>query len=115
MPYILRDPQGKIAALFGQADPIRGVTEELLPDNPEVNQFLDGVGESAEALQELSVSDADMSRVIEDLVYALIAKGVLLFTDLPPAARRKLLSRRQMRDQLGPFAGMISPDEEDIL
>lgn len=115
MPYILRDPQGNIAALFGQADPTHGVTEELPSDNPEVNQFLVGVGEPAEALQELSVSDADMARVVEDLVYALISKGVLLFTDLPAPARRKLMARRRMRDQLNPLAGMIHADEVDIM
>lgn len=115
MPYILRDTQGKITALFGQADPTHGVTEELPPDNPEVNQFLDGVGESAEAMQELTVSDADMARVTEDLVYALISKGVLLFTDLPAPARRKLMVRRRLRDQLNPLAGMIHADEIDIM
>lgn len=115
MPYILRDTQGKITALFGQADPTHGVTEELPPDNPEVNQFLDGVGESAEAMQELTVSDADMARVTEDLVYALISKGVLLFTDLPAPARRKLMARRRLRDHLNPLAGMIHADEIDIM
>jgi len=115
MPYILRDPQGKITALFSQADPTRGVTEELSPDNPEVNQFLGDCGETAEALQELSVSDADMARVTEDLVYALISKGVLLFTDLPAPARRKLMARRRLREQLNPLAGMIHADEVDIM
>lgn len=115
MPYILRDTEGKIAALFGQADPTRGVTEELPSDSPEVNRFLGGGGETSEARQELSVSDADMARVTEDLVYALIAKGILLFTDLPAPARRKLLARRRLREQLNPLAGMIHADEDDIM
>ena len=88
MPYILRNERGKIAALFGNADPDRGATEELPPDDPEVNQFLGSTGVVAEAMEDLSLSDAEMARVTEDLVYALISKGILLFTDLPPTARR---------------------------
>jgi len=115
MPYILRDPEGKIAALFAQADPTRGVSEELPADNPEVNRFLGVGGETAESLQELSTSDADMARVTEDLVYALIARGVLLFTDLPVPARRKLMVRRRLREQLNPLAGMIRADEVELM
>ncbi len=115
MPYVLRDRNGRITELFGEPDPTRGVTEQLPSDNPEVIRFLGGAGVADEAVQQLSVSDSDMARVTEDLIYVLIDKGVLMFTDLPLAARRKLLSRRQMREQLGPFAGMINPDEEDII
>lgn len=115
MPYVLRDQNGKIAALFGEPDPRRGVTEELPPDNPEVTEFLDSASVAGEAAQRLSMSDIEMARVAEDLIYSLIDKGVLLFTDLPPAARRKLLARRQLREQFDPLAGMIRTDEEDIL
>ncbi len=121
MPYVLRDRNGSITELFGEPDPTRGVTEQLPSDNPEVIRFLGGTGGAGgasiaeEAVQQLAVSDGDMARVTEDLITVLIDKGVLLFTDLPPAARRKLLSRRQLREQLGPFTGMINPDEEDIL
>ncbi len=118
MPYVLRDRNGRIAGLFGEPDPTRGVTEQLPSDNPEVIRFLGGTGGAGiaeEAVQRLAASDGDMARVTEDLITVLIDKGVLAFTDLPAAARRKLLSRRQLREQLGPFTGMINPDEEDII
>jgi hypothetical protein len=115
MPYIMRDANGRIAALFAEADPTCGLTEELPCDHPEVTRFLGSNGSKSELIEQLAVSDRDMVRVVEDLIHALIAKGVILFTDLPGPARRKLLARRRLREQLNPLAGMIRSDEDDIL
>jgi hypothetical protein len=35
--------------------------------------------------------------VTEDLIYTLVDKGVLQFTDLPPQAQRKLIERESFR------------------
>ena len=43
--------------------------------------------------------DADLIRVIEDLAFALIEKGALSLSDLPPQAQSKLLQRRGFRDR----------------
>lgn len=50
--------------------------------------------------QALSDSDTAIARVLEDLIDVLITRGVIQFTDLPPAAQEKLLSRRQTRAML---------------
>ncbi|HLT99965.1 MAG TPA: hypothetical protein VKZ70_09520 [Burkholderiaceae bacterium] len=63
---------------------------------------------------ELSKMDADFIRVLEDLIDALLAKGVLRLTDLPPEALEKLnkrkTARRRMRDALD-----LLEDEDSIL
>lgn len=48
----------------------------------------------------LSQSDTAIARVLEDLIDVLIQRGVIQFTDLPPAAQEKLLSRRETRAQM---------------
>ena len=45
----------------------------------------------------LSQSDTAIARVLEDLIDVLIQRGVIQFTDLPPAAQEKLLARRETR------------------
>ncbi len=42
--------------------------------------------------------DAELIRVLEDLVHVLIDKGVIALTDLPPQAQAKLLKRKGFRD-----------------
>lgn len=44
--------------------------------------------------------DAELIRVIEDLVHVLIGKGLIMLTDLPPRAQAKLLQRAGFRDHL---------------
>ncbi|GAB3191710.1 hypothetical protein [Hydrogenophaga aquatica] len=48
----------------------------------------------------LAESDAGLARVTEDLIDILITRGVIQFTDFPPAAQAKLLERRQTRATL---------------
>lgn len=49
---------------------------------------------------ELSALDADFIRVLEDLIDALMVKGTLLVTDLPPHALEKLQARKRARERL---------------
>ncbi len=44
--------------------------------------------------------DADLIRVLEDLVFVLIDKGVITLSELPPHAQAKLLNRKGFRDRL---------------
>ncbi|MCC6468589.1 MAG: hypothetical protein IT563_09725 [Alphaproteobacteria bacterium] len=48
---------------------------------------------------QLAASDAGMARVVEDLVDALVAKGVLDFADLAPAAQDKITARKALRSR----------------
>ena len=54
----------------------------------------------ASAKAELRESDAGMSRVAEDLIAALIGKGVLAEADLPQSARSKMAKRSELRSKL---------------
>ena len=48
----------------------------------------------------LADSDASLARVTEDLIDILITRGLIQFTDFPPAAQAKLLQRRQTREMI---------------
>ena len=91
MPYAKRDDTGRLVALL--ADPEPGVNELIDASHPEVAEFL------GQARHPLADSDANMARVTEDLIDVLVARGVVMFTDLPPIAQRKLLERRRIREQ----------------
>ena len=106
MPYIKRDPEGRIIGL--SEDPDNASEEILSLDAPEVQAFL----EIARA--RLSSSDMETIRVIEDLVDTLIQKKLLLLTDLPLPAQRKIMQRQRMRSELGVLENLMVA-AEDIL
>lgn len=60
----------------------------------------------------LSETDADLARVLEDLIDVLITRGVIQFTDLPEAAQAKLLERRQTRASLPHRLELLSDDSD---
>ena len=92
MPFIRRAPDGAIVALL--AEEAEDAREFLAADHPDVRRFLGQEGQAFDAL------DADFIRVLEDLIDALIAKGVLMVTDLPHEAQRKLAARKGLRNRL---------------
>ena len=58
-------------------------------------------GASDESLhQNLLDSDADLLRILEDLINVLVDNSVILLTDFPEAVQRKLMNRRKVRDKL---------------
>lgn len=61
-------------------------------------------------LEVLSGSDAGLARVTEDLIDILIQRGVIQFTDFPPAAQVKLLQRRQTRATLSRRLNLLDED-----
>ena len=54
----------------------------------------------AAARAELDATDAGMARIAEDLITALISKGVLAESDIPQPARSKLDRRAELRSKL---------------
>ena len=93
MPYVRRNAEGRIVALFEEPAPD---AQELLPSSHmEVLAFLGVSGDTAA----FGALDADFVRVTEDLIYTLIEKGMLQFTDLPLEARRKLDARESFRSR----------------
>lgn len=63
--------------------------------------------------QKLSASDADLVRVLEDLIDVLISNGTIRLTDLPPKALEKLMSRKQARRKLNTSLNLINDDDDD--
>jgi hypothetical protein len=112
MPYAERDEDGQIVALH--AEPTTTATEEVSADNAEVVAFLFADDSGGRLKDFLSVTDTELARVVEDLVDLMIAKNLILFTELPEAARQKLISRRRARDSMhGEDDFMV--EEKDIL
>jgi len=105
MPYVKRDEQGRVIAV--SREPGSGFSEELAAGDPVVSAFLaclDGDGSS------LAASDLDLIRVLEDVVELLIAKGVILFTELPPDAQQKILRRQQLRARAEGLENLLGDD-----
>lgn len=118
MPYIQRNHEQKIMALY--ADPCYAGHEFLPHDEAEVLDFLRserspnvGEGELGELRNVLSASDLQSIRIIDDLVFLMVRQNLIRLTDLPDAAQQKLLSRQQVRDQMGDLPDLL--DEEDPL
>src|SRR4029453_13300042 len=99
MPYVRRNAEARCAP--PPAEPAPDALELVASTDIEVLAFL-GVDGNAAAYGTL---DADFVRVTEDLLYTLIEKGVLQFTDLPRDAQRKLLARESFRGR--PIEGAL--------
>ncbi|PKO86715.1 MAG: hypothetical protein CVU18_13565 [Betaproteobacteria bacterium HGW-Betaproteobacteria-12] len=109
MLYVARDSIGNVCELHPM--PLGRAQEALPADNPEVLQFI----HERWRQNELSELDRDFVRAIEDTIELLIAKEVILFTDLPPKVQEKLLRRKEIRSQTH-YAGNYGGNaESDII
>jgi hypothetical protein len=108
MLYVARDGTGKISELHPM--PLGNAQEALPADNPEVLQFI----HERWRQHELSDLDRDFVRAIEDTIELLIAKDIILFTDLPPKVQEKLLRRKEVRGQTH-YAGNYGSTNSDII
>jgi len=105
MPFVKRDEQGTVIALSGE--PAAGFSEELAADDPAVAAFLGGLDGGGASL---AASDLDLIRVLEDVVDLLIAKGMILFTELPGDAQQKILRRQQLRARAEGLQNLLDDD-----
>lgn len=104
--YIKRNLQGSITAVSSIAED--GINEFISNDSAELQNFLNA--KKNPHLLGLEQSDQSMARVLDDVVNLLVDQGTIRFTDLPEAAQKKLLSRRELRGQR---KGMELLDNED--
>ena len=111
MPYVTRDQNGRIAAVH--ATQSAEATEKLAPGDPDLIEFLGRTGDSAGLQDALFVSDLELVRVLEDLITVLIDKRIIMLTDLPKAAQKKLASRYDLRSRLVDLGGIVV-EHEDI-
>jgi hypothetical protein len=110
MPFVARDAGGRIVAVYARRS--QKAQEEVDANAPEVKDFLERDEAGVLAREHLIESDLAMVRVLEDLIFVLIDKGVLMFHDLPEAARRKLVQRRDLRNRLTDLGGLIDASED---
>ncbi|WP_028452480.1 hypothetical protein [Chitinilyticum aquatile] len=106
MPYVRRNSQGEITAIY--RDPEDGAEEFLPQHSPEIAGFV-GQQPESELFQGL---DIGLIRVLEDLIDVMIQKNLLRLTDLPQPAQEKLLSRKRLRESLSSQLNFsIGPDD----
>ncbi len=115
MPFVKRDAGGKIIAVYAQAG--EDGVEEVAAGDSGLKSFLSSHGTrpqtDEETLHGLIDSDADMIRVLEDLINLLIDKDLIAVTDLPEAAQQKLLARGALRNRFGYLETLFSADGEE--
>lgn len=111
MAYVKRDEQGQIIAVFDT--PESGVDEYLSIESEELIAFLTQSenADAEDARTALMTSDMALVRVLEDLINTLIDKEVILFTDLPAAAREKLANREKIRGHLSSLDDLMGDDQ----
>jgi hypothetical protein len=98
MPFVSRADNGEISALHEA--PTATAIEYLENGDAEVQHFIIRSQRVGELKQDLLTSDTSMARVLEDLIDALIRKGVIAMGDLPPPARNKLEQRHRLRTEI---------------
>lgn len=113
MAYVERDRQGQIINVYDT--PQKNAQESVEITSEELLDFLNKSQNTDDAKTVLSASDLDLIRVIEDLIYTLVDKDVILFTDLPLAAREKLANRSKIRGQLNELDNLIDDSDTGIL
>ncbi|CDF83907.1 conserved hypothetical protein [Pseudomonas knackmussii B13] len=98
MVYVQRDGHGKLLRVESQ--PFEGMNDTLAYQSDELKDWLEARTEVRSRLDLLRHSDLDLVRVLEDVVNVLVERGVIRYTDLPEAARRKLDDRAVARAEL---------------
>lgn len=98
MLYIERNSEGKIVAVSQKGDKPGAEARSALDE--EILQFLAENGDSDLWAQILSVSDLGIIRILEDLVDLLVAKNLIMYTDLPVDAQEKIRERKKVREKM---------------
>lgn len=109
MLYVERSQDGKICALHAEPQP--NATEPISLADTEAIDFLKASGGTQDLLNTLAATDFSVIRVIEDLIDVLTEKNIILLTDLPEAAQRKIHARRRIRQRISSDNLMV----DDIL
>ena len=108
MPFVRRDANGAIVEALDE--PTEEVIEFLEADDHEIQHFASRHGGTAQIREQLTVTDSDMIRVVEDLIEVLIEKSVIAAGDLPDVVHAKLARRRELRKTMSSLSRLISED-----
>jgi len=116
MPYLKRNSAGAIIALT--ASPSGPDAEFRAADHPDVLLFLSAGPQDADERDtslDLLATDLSMIRVIEDVIDILIAKNIIMFSELPQPVQEKLLRKKGQREKLFGVGDVIGSDDEVLL
>lgn len=105
--YVRRDENGAIIKISKVQD--GDCLESVDNDDKALGEFLAVLGYQ----EEMTRSDLDFVRVLEDVIHLLMDKGVIRFTDLPDAARDKLISRQSLRSRINDIG--LMGEEDDVI
>lgn len=107
MSYMNRNKKGDILSAQGEQNEDH---KECLKSDASASLFKQKE-ETNKIRQSLSGSDAEMVRVIDDLIHLRIEKQVFVFTELPEAVQKKLNSRSKLRTEINPLEGLIGESD----
>mgnify|MGYP000939869729 FL=1 len=105
MVYVQRDDQGRLLRV--EHAPFEGMTDVLAVESDELRNWLTAREEVKARLDRLHNSDLELVRVLEDVVIVLVERGIIQYTDLPEAARRKLDERAVVRADIEGLCGVL--------
>ncbi len=112
MPFVHKDAQGKILAVY--TEQVEG-TVEIAPNDPALTDFIQkNIPSAGAADDDWAQSDLGLVRVIEDLIEVLIDKKLIMFTDFPEGAQRRLLDRRGLRKEFDLVEDLFGDGEEIV-
>lgn len=112
MPYVLKDADGDILAVArAQPEGVAGWQRVDDAQAADCRHYLEAAILEADPFRE---SDIHLARVLEDLIGVLIERDVIRFTDLPEAARKRLLDRQALRQQ-APLVGILDERRDGLL
>jgi hypothetical protein len=99
--YVSRDANGNINRVA--VEPEGDTTEAIYKEDPELIAFISEGGAEPVLRAFLAASDAELMAILEDLINVLIDKNVILLSDFPDAAQRKLMNRGNVREKIQTF------------
>ena len=106
MIYVKRDETGRVIAVSQEA--MEGFEQTDESAASEINEVLASATDSL-----FQNSDLEFIRVLDDVIDILIAKNLLLFTELPEAVQEKYTQRTQMRERRRESLHLL--EDEEIL
>jgi hypothetical protein len=108
MPYIFKNAEGLIT---GSASENLGGDWEFIEGD--AKEYLDYLEQSLAENAPFRESDIQLARVLEDLISILIDRGMVRFTDFPPAAQKRLNYRQSMRKK-NRLSGIVDESSDFI-
>ena len=114
MPYVVRDKNGSVVSVIATPNPVD--EQRVGAGESDIKAYFDKEKATRDLQEVLVASDLSFVRVLEDLISALLDRGVILLTDLPEAAQAKILERKDIRQSIANLGALIDDvTEEDEL